>query len=78
MTMAKLIVQHDEDPGIAIILEEVLPGTPGRARGFHGTCTECGFPMHRWTRDNAVRDAQRHVDRHTAHVIGIDPSSIVR
>lgn len=62
--MAKIVVQHDRDPGIAIILEEFPDGAPGVARGTHGTCTECGRPMHRWDRDRAIEDAKRHVDAH--------------
>lgn len=76
--MARLVVQHDTDPAIAIVLETVPEGTPGRARGTHGQCTECGWPMHRWSEGVALTDAQRHVDRHEARVTGIDPSSIVR
>jgi hypothetical protein len=62
--VAKHIVQHSVDPGIAIVLTETLPGVPGVARGFHGRCTECGKTMHRWDKDRAVRGAQRHVDSH--------------
>lgn len=68
--MAKLVVQHEEDPAIGIVLEEVLPGTPGRARGWHGTCTECGWPVHRWDGADAIGSAQQHVDSHEAVVIG--------
>lgn len=66
--MAKLIVQHDEDPGIAIVLEEVPEGTPGRARGYHGSCTECGWPMHRWYSIDAIESAKNHVDRHESRL----------
>jgi hypothetical protein len=62
--MAKLIVQHDEDPGIAIVLEYVPPGTPGRPQGWHGTCTQCGRPMHRWDGEVAIAGARVHVDSH--------------
>jgi hypothetical protein len=62
--MAKLIVQHDEDPGIAIVLEYVLPSTPGRPQGWHGTCTQCGRPMHRWNERQAIESARTHVDGH--------------
>lgn len=63
--MAKLIVQHDEDPGIAIILEQVLPAsTEGRAQGWHGRCTECGKTTHRWGQAVAIESARRHVDNH--------------
>jgi hypothetical protein len=76
--MAKLVVQHDEDPAIAIVLETVPEGTPGRAHGTYGTCTQCGWPMHRWSEEHAVLAAERHVDSHEALVSGIDPSSVVR
>lgn len=62
--MAKLLVQHDEDPGIAILLTEVGPEVPGKAQGWHGECTECGKPMHRWHQDRAISDAKTHVDSH--------------
>lgn len=62
--MAKIVVQHDVDPGIAIVLEEVPEGTPGLARGTRGSCTECGWPMHRWRRDDAIAAAKQHVDLH--------------
>lgn len=75
--MAKMIIQHDVDPAIGVVLEEVVPGTPGRAQGFHGSCTECGWPIHRWKEDVAVYDAKQHVDSHEAQVAGIDPSSVV-
>lgn len=75
--MAKIVVQHDVDPAIGMILEEVPPGTPGRAQGCHGTCTECGWPMHRWDRDRAIQDAKQHVDSHEPVVAGVDPSSVI-
>jgi hypothetical protein len=62
--MAKLLVQHDTDPGIAVILTEVPPRTPGKAQGCHGTCTECGWTIHRWLTENAIKDAREHVDSH--------------
>lgn len=62
--MAKLIVQHNEDPAIGIVLEEVPEGTPGRARGWHGECTECGWTLHYWREDNAVKGARRHIEKH--------------
>lgn len=64
--MSKLIVQHDEDPGIAIVLEYVPPGTPGRALGWHGACTQCGKTMHRWGPAMAIESARRHVDSHSS------------
>lgn len=62
--MAKIVIHHEVDPAIGIVLEEVPAGTAGRARGFYGTCTECGWPMHRWHRNDAIKSAQDHVDRH--------------
>lgn len=62
--MAKLIVQHDEDPGIAIILEALRLDGSGRALGWHGTCTQCGRPMHRWGQWLAIESAKAHVDSH--------------
>lgn len=62
--MAKLIVQHDEDPGIAIVLEYVAPGIPDRVQGWRGECTQCGWPMHRWEIDQAIAGAKTHVDVH--------------
>lgn len=62
--MAKIVVQNDTDPSIGIVMEYVAPGTPGRGQGWHGTCTECGWPMHRWVELDAIQGAQAHVDRH--------------
>jgi hypothetical protein len=62
--VARIVVQHDVDPAIGIVLEIVPQDTPGRAQGTHGTCTECGWKLHRWVAENAVKDAQHHVDRH--------------
>lgn len=76
--MAKLVVFNEVDPGIGITLETVEPGTPGRAQGTHGTCTECGWPMHRWDRDRAIADAQAHVDAHEPVLIGGDTDALVR
>lgn len=76
--MAKLVIVHDVDPCIGITLEEVPPGTPGRAQGYHGTCTECGWPMHRWERDKAIQGAKEHVDSHEAVLIGGDTDALIR
>jgi hypothetical protein len=63
--MAKLVIQHATDPGIAVIFEEVLEGGDDhRAQGFHGECTECGKKMHRWLMEGAVRSGQQHVRTH--------------
>ena len=76
--MAKIVVMHDVDPGIGITLEEVPPGDERRAQGFHGSCTECGWTLHYWRQDNAVRGAQRHVDGHAPVLIGGDTDALVR
>lgn len=68
--MAKLVVQHDVDPAIGIVLEYTESETLGRAQGYSGTCTECGWTMHRWRQDNAIKAAKAHVDSHEAVVIG--------
>lgn len=75
--MAKIVIMHSEDPAIGITLTEVPEGVPGKAQGTYGTCTQCGWPMHRWQLEMAIDDAQRHVDSHQASVVGIDPSSVV-
>lgn len=64
--MAKLLAVNEKDPGIAVLFEHVPEGTPGVAQGWRGRCTECGdrWVMHRWTRDKALEDGQRHVDSH--------------
>lgn len=62
--MARIVVQNEVDPGIAIVLEEVAEGTPERAQGWYGECTECGRKMHRWEQNRIVLSAQQHVDRH--------------
>lgn len=76
--MAKLVIVHDVDPCIGITLEEVAPGTPGRAQGYHGACTECGHVMHRWDRDRAISDAKAHVDGHAPVLVGGDRDALVR
>lgn len=59
--MAKLVVQHDEDPGIAIVLGG---GSAGRGLGWSGACTQCGRWVHRWRQDRAIATAKDHVDSH--------------
>jgi hypothetical protein len=76
--MARIVIFNQVDPCIGIELEEVPPGTPGRVQGFHGKCTECGWPMHRWDRDKAIAGAQEHVDRHEPVLIGGDTDSLIR
>jgi hypothetical protein len=76
--MAKIVIQHDIDPAIGIVLEYIGPDDPrSLAQGWRGCCTECGWPMHRWFQGRAVEDARAHVDSHVAQVQGVDPSSVV-
>lgn len=62
--MAKLLVVKEDEPGIAVTLTEVEPGTLGLAQGWRGSCTECGpaWTMHSWTEERALATAQRHID----------------
>jgi len=76
--VAKLVVHNEVDPGIGMVLEEVLPGVPGRAQGWYGRCTACPKTMHRWHQDRAIRSAQAHVDSHTPVLIGGDTDALVR
>ena len=76
--MTKTVVHNETDPGIAIVLEEVLPGTPGRAHGVYGTCTSCGKPMHWWHLGQAIQASQVHVDGHEPELIGGDTDALVR
>jgi len=76
--MARFVVFNQVDPCIGIELVTVPEGTPGKARGTHGTCTECGWPMHRWHRDNAIQAARDHVDGHAPVLIGGDRDALVR
>lgn len=77
--MAKIVVQNDADPAIAIVLTGVSPGdTMTLAQGWRGRCTQCGWPMHRWTQANAIASAQRHVDKHEAEAVGEDRTNWVR
>jgi hypothetical protein len=59
----KLLVFKDAEPEIAVTFEYVAPGTAKRAQGWHGTCTQCGKPMHFWTEGRAMFAGQVHVDR---------------
>lgn len=76
--MAKIVVQNDVDPGIAVVLETVAEGTPGRAQGTYGSCTKCGRPVHFWNESLALRTAKAHVDRHEPELIGGDTDALVR
>lgn len=76
--MARFVVFNQVDPCIGIELVTVPEGTPGKARGTYGTCTECGWPMHRWDEQRAIRDAQAHVDAHEPVLIGGDTDSLIR
>lgn len=62
--MAKLVIQHEQDPAIGIVLVEVPPDVLGVAQGWRGTCTECGRKIHRWRQERAIEAAQKHVDSH--------------
>lgn len=75
MTVTQIVIFNAIDPCIGITLVE---GEAGRPPGFKGTCTECGWPMHRWNREDAVARAQRHVDAHTPQLIGGDTDALVR
>lgn len=75
--VAPVVLCHPVDPCISITLRYSPPETPGRALGWHGTCTQCGHTMHRWRSLTAVRDAMRHVHGHEAVVVGGDPDSLV-
>jgi hypothetical protein len=61
---AKLVVFNDREPDIGITMEYVPPGTPGKAMGWHGVCTECGKPVHFWNQARAFAAGQEHVDQH--------------
>jgi hypothetical protein len=61
---AKLVIFNDADPNIGMTLEYTAPGTPGRARGWHGSCTQCGKPVHYWREEDAFERGQAHVDSH--------------
>lgn len=62
--MAKIVIQHEVDPSIGMVLEELSEGVPGRAHGVYGSCTECPAVLHAWTRDIGIILATRHVDAH--------------
>jgi hypothetical protein len=76
--MAKVVVQNDTDPGIAVVLETVPEGTPGRAQGTYGSCTQCGRPFHQWREDSAITVAKEHVDEHEPVLIGGDTDARVQ
>lgn len=76
--MAKIVIFNEVDPAIGITLEEVPPGTPGKAHGVHGSCTECGKPMYWWTEEKAIKAAKAHVDSHEPVMIGGDRDALVR
>lgn len=70
--MTQLLVFNAVDPCIGINFRT------GAYRGYAGTCTECGKPMHFWTSERAFRLGQEHVDAHTPVLIGGDLDSLVR
>jgi hypothetical protein len=60
--MAKIVIQHDEDPAIGIVLS---PDSWPTAMWWRGTCTQCGTVVYVSTLDEPPFDeAQRHVDSH--------------
>lgn len=63
--MPKLVVQHETDPSIGVVFDEVFAGDgSNRAPGYHGRCTECGHVMHRWLESSALKSGARHVEQH--------------
>jgi hypothetical protein len=60
----KLLVFNDYDPAVAITMEWTPEGTPGRAHGWRGACTECGKAVHYWTEAKAMENGQEHVNGH--------------
>jgi hypothetical protein len=69
--MTQLLVFNAADPCIGISFRT------GPYRGYAGTCTECGKPMHFWTEERAFRLGQEHVDSHAPVLIGGDTDSVV-
>jgi hypothetical protein len=55
--MAKTIVQHSTDPGIAIIVQEFEDG-------YGGDCTECGHHVFHKRQPDAIEEAEIHIDTH--------------
>lgn len=70
--MAKLVVFNEADPAIGATFET------GAFRGYAGTCTECGKPMHFWTEQRVFELGQAHVDSHSPVLIGGDRDALVR
>ncbi len=62
--MAKVLVQHDTDPGIVVILAEVESMVTEGLMIWKGECTQCGAPIRGSWVDTAVLRAQGHVDEH--------------
>lgn len=60
----RLVTFQNDEPSIAIVFTQVEPGTPGKARGWHGECTECGKKVHYWNEARAMAAGQEHVDSH--------------
>jgi hypothetical protein len=61
--MAKLLVQHDTDPGICVILAERESTVTEGLLIWVGECTQCGSPI-RGTAVTSVERARAHVDEH--------------
>lgn len=68
--MAKLIVQHDTDPGIAIVIEDrARPANAFESPWYCGKCTQCGWELGDYCYSvvgSAVAEAEIHVDKHEA------------
>jgi hypothetical protein len=70
--MAQLVVFNQADPGIGIVF------STGNFRGWAGTCTGCGKPVHYWTQERAFELGQAHVDNHEPVLIGGDTDALIR
>jgi hypothetical protein len=57
--MAKTVVQHDEDPGIAIVLE-----CDDESGSWFGSCTECSYVTRVASLADAQQEAEIHIDLH--------------
>lgn len=62
--MAKLLVQHDTDPGIVVILEQAASTVTEGLMVWRGKCTQCGCPIRGVYADSAIPRAKDHVDTH--------------
>jgi hypothetical protein len=74
--MAKIVIQNETDPCIAVVLKEVPHGPA--STGHSGACTECGEVMYHRQVGKALTLAQEHVDSHEPVTIGGDRDSLIR